>query len=58
MTKKTLQANIRRLTEKQAKDLLLKITYDAIQGGRKMGMTSSEILDTTCDILRENQLDD
>lgn len=58
MTKKALQAALRRMTERQAKDLLLKVTYDAIAGGRRLQMTSSEILGTVCDVLREGGLDD
>ncbi len=57
MTKAELKRNIRALSEEKAKSIIEEIVVDCIREGRKM-MTSSEILDTVCDVLRENNLDE
>jgi len=49
---------IKAMPEKQVREILKEIVDDCIQEGRKLGMTSSEILTSVCDTLRENGLEE
>jgi hypothetical protein len=57
VTKAELRKNIRALSGEKAKSIIEEISIDCIREGRKM-MTSSEILDMICEVLRENKLDE
>ena len=57
MDRNELKQRIKSLKPSERKKLLETIVYDCIFEGRKM-MTSSEILDSVCDTLKEKGLDD
>ena len=58
MTKKQKTKNVMSLDPLQAKEILRDIAVDCIHEGRRLDMTSSEILDSICATLRAVKCDD
>ena len=58
MTKAQKTKNVMKLSDAQAKEVLRDIVVECIHEGRKLSMTSSEILDGICDTLRAVNCDD
>lgn len=58
MTKAQKTKNAMSLDPAIAREVLRDIAVDCIHEGRKLGMTSSEILDSVCDVLRAIKCDD
>jgi len=58
MTKAQKTKNAMSLDPAIAREVLRDIAVDCIHEGRKLGMTSSEILDGICDVLRAVKCDD
>jgi hypothetical protein len=53
VNKRDAQRRLKQMSEKEVKDLLSRIVFNAIRDGRKIGMTSVEILSTVCDLTEE-----
>ena len=58
MTKAQKTKNAMKLDPAQAREVIRDIAVDCIHEGRKLGMTSSEILDAVCASLRAVGCDD
>lgn len=58
MRKATKTQNVMSLDLAQAREIIRDITIDCIHEGRKLQMSSSEILDAICDVLRAVKCDD
>lgn len=56
-TEKTDAEKIDSMPEAELKTILKSVLVDCIQGGREHGMTSSEMLDSVCDVFREHGID-
>ncbi len=56
MTKRERLSAVKKLDGDKAKKILAEIVGNCIEGGRKLDMRSTDILDSICDVLDENGL--